>query len=157
MQFGFSVPDEVAFYIAKQLNSNIRELEGALSTLKANAFFTGKAIDLEYTKQILKELFKVNNQIVSVENIQKTTAQYYNVKLSELLGKSRKRSIVRPRQLAMFLAKDLTNKSYPEIGELFGGRDHTTVLHAYRKVTELMSENSDLDEDRQKIVNKLTE
>jgi len=157
LQFGFSVPDEVAFYIAKQLNSNIRELEGALSTLKANAFFTGKAIDLEYTKQILKELFKVNNQIVSVENIQKTTAQYYNVKLSELLGKSRKRSIVRPRQLAMFLAKDLTNKSYPEIGELFGGRDHTTVLHAYRKVTELMSENSDLDEDRQKIVNKLTE
>ncbi|VAW44178.1 Chromosomal replication initiator protein DnaA [hydrothermal vent metagenome] len=157
LQFGFSVPDEVAFYIAKQLNSNIRELEGALSTLKANAFFTGKAIDLEYTKQILKELFKVNNQIVSVENIQKTTAQYYNVKLSELLGKSRKRSIVRPRQLAMFLAKDLTNKSYPEIGELFGGRDHTTVLHAYRKVTELMSENSDLEEDRQKIVNKLTE
>lgn len=157
MQFGFSVPDEVAFYIAKQLNSNIRELEGALSTLKANAFFTGKAIDLEYTKQILKELFKVNNQIVSVENIQKTTAQYYNVKLSELLGKSRKRSIVRPRQLAMFLAKDLTNRSYPEIGELFGGRDHTTVLHAYRKVTELMSENSDLVEDRQKIVNKLTE
>ncbi len=157
LQFGFPVPDEVAFYIAKQLNSNIRELEGALSTLKANAFFTGKSIDLEYTKQTLKELFKVNNQIVSVENIQKTTAQYYNVKLSELLGKSRKRSIVRPRQLAMFLAKDLTNKSYPEIGELFGGRDHTTVLHAYRKVTDLLSENSDLDEDRQKIVNKLTE
>lgn len=157
LQFGFSVPDEVAFYIAKQLNSNIRELEGALSTLKANAFFTGKTIDLDYTKQILKELFKVNHQIVSVENIQKTTAQYYNVKLSELLGKSRKRSIVRPRQLAMFLAKDLTNKSYPEIGELFGGRDHTTVLHAYRKVTELLSENNDLNEDRQKIVNKLTE
>lgn len=157
LQFGFSIPDDVAFYIAKQLNSNIRELEGALSTLKANAFFTGKTIDLNYTKQILKELFKVNHQIVSVENIQKTTAQYYNVKLSELLGKSRKRSIVRPRQLAMFLAKELTDKSYPEIGELFGGRDHTTVLHAYRKLTELLNENSDLDEDRQKIVNKLTE
>jgi len=157
LHLGFSLSDEVAFYIAKQLNSNIRELEGALSTLKANAFFTGKKIDLEYTKQILKELFKVNNQIVSVENIQKTTAQYYNVKLSELLGKSRKRSIVRPRQLAMFLAKDLTNKSYPEIGELFGGRDHTTVLHAYRKVTDLLSENNELDEDKQKIVNKLTE
>ncbi len=157
MQFGFSIPDDVAFYIAKQLNSNIRELEGALSTLKANAFFTGKSIDLEYTKQILKELFKVNHQIVSVENIQKATAQYYNVKLSELLGKSRKRSIVRPRQLAMFLAKELTDKSYPEIGELFGGRDHTTVLHAYRKFKDLLSENSDLDEDRQKIVNKLTE
>ncbi|WP_410174825.1 chromosomal replication initiator protein DnaA [Marinicella marina] len=157
LQFGFSIPDDVAFYIAKQLNSNIRELEGALSTLKANAFFTGKSIDLAYTKQILKELFKVNHQIVSVENIQKTTAQYYNVKLSELLGKSRKRSIVRPRQLAMYLAKELTDKSYPEIGELFGGRDHTTVLHAYRKFTELLTENSDLDEDRQKIVNKLTE
>lgn len=157
IQFGFSLSDEVAFYIAKQLNSNIRELEGALSTLKANAFFTGKTIDLDYTKQILKELFKVNHQIVSVENIQKTTAQYYNVKLSELLGKSRKRTIVRPRQLAMYLAKDLTNKSYPEIGELFGGRDHTTVLHAYRKITDILSENNDLDEDRQKIVNKLTE
>ncbi len=156
-QFGLSLPDEVAFYIAKQLNSNIRELEGALSTLKANAFFTGKSIDLPYTKQILKELFKVNHQIVSVENIQKCTAHYYNVKLSELLGKSRKRSIVRPRQLAMFLAKELTDKSYPEIGELFGGRDHTTVLHAYRKMSELLTENNDLDEDRQKIVNKLTE
>ena len=157
LQMGFSLPDEVAFYIAKQLNSNIRELEGALSTLKANAFFTGKVIDLDYTKQILKELFKVNHQIVSVENIQKTTAQYYNVKLSELLGKSRKRSIVRPRQMAMYLSKELTDKSYPEIGELFGGRDHTTVLHAHRKVTQLLAENSDLDEDRQKIVNKLTE
>ena len=157
IQMGFSLPDDVAFYIAKQLNSNIRELEGALSTLKANAFFTGKVIDLDYTKQILKELFKVNHQIVSVENIQKTTAQYYNVKLSELLGKSRKRSIVRPRQMAMYLSKELTDKSYPEIGELFGGRDHTTVLHAHRKVTQLLAENSDLDEDRQKIVNKLTE
>ena len=155
--FGFVLDDDVAFYIAKQLNSNIRELEGALSTLKANAFFTGKKIDLSYTKQILKELFKVNHQIVSVENIQKTTAQYYNVKLSELLGKSRKRSIVRPRQLAMYLAKDLTDKSYPEIGESFGGRDHTTVLHAYKKMNELLSENNDLNEDKQKIVNKLTE
>ncbi len=157
MHLGFTLEDQVAFYIAKQLNSNIRELEGALSTLKANAFFTGKKIDLEYTKQILKELFKVNHQIVSVENIQKITAQYYNVKLSELLGKSRKRSIVRPRQLAMFLAKDLTDKSYPEIGELFGGRDHTTVLHAYKKISTLLSEQNDLNEDRQKIVNKLTE
>ncbi len=154
---GFTLDDDVAFYIAKQLNSNIRELEGALSTLKANAFFTGKKIDLTYTKQILKELFKVNHQIVSLENIQKTTAQYYNVKLSELLGKSRKRSIVRPRQLAMYLAKDLTDKSYPEIGESFGGRDHTTVLHAYKKMDELLSENNDLNEDKQKIVNKLTE
>lgn len=149
--------DEVAHFIAKQLNSNIRELEGALSTLKANANFTRKKIDLQYTKQILKELFKVNHQIVSVENIQKSTAQYYNVKLSELLGKSRKRSIVRPRQMAMFLSKELTDKSYPEIGELFGGRDHTTVLHAYRKMNDLLNQESELSEDRQKIVNILIE
>lgn len=156
-QFGFGLEDDVAFYIAKQLNSNIRELEGALNTLKANADFTGHKIDLSYTKQILKELFKVNHQIVSVENIQKTTAQYYNVKLSELIGKSRKRSIVRPRQLAMFLAKELTDNSYPEIAESFGGRDHTTVIHACKKVVELLNESSDLTEDKQKIVNKLTE
>ncbi len=149
--------DDVAHFIAKQLNSNIRELEGALSTLKANANFTRKKIDLQYTKQILKELFKVNHQIVSVENIQKSTAQYYNVKLSELLGKSRKRSIVRPRQMAMFLSKELTDKSYPEIGELFGGRDHTTVLHAYRKINDLLKQESELSEDRQKIVNILIE
>ena len=156
-QFGFSLEDDVAFYIAKQLNSNIRELEGALNTLKANADFTGHKIDLAYTKQILKELFKVNHQIVSVENIQKTTAQYYNVKLSELIGKSRKRSIVRPRQLAMFLAKELTDNSYPEIAEAFGGRDHTTVIHACKKMDELLNESHDLNEDKQKIVNKLTE
>ncbi len=156
-QFGFTLEDDVAFYIAKQLNSNIRELEGALNTLKANADFTGHQIDLPYTKQILKELFKVNHQIVSVENIQKTTAQYYNVKLSELIGKSRKRSIVRPRQLAMYLAKELTDNSYPEIAEAFGGRDHTTVIHACKKVIELLNESSDLNEDKQKIVNKLTE
>lgn len=156
-QFGFTLDDDVAFYIAKQLNSNIRELEGALNTLKANADFTGHKIDLTYTKQILKELFKVNHQIVSVENIQKTTAQYYNVKLSELIGKSRKRSIVRPRQLAMYLAKELTDNSYPEIAEAFGGRDHTTVIHACRKVIELLNESNDINEDKQKIVNKLTE
>lgn len=156
-QFGLTLEDDVAFYIAKQLNSNIRELEGALNTLKANADFTGHEIDLIYTKQILKELFKVNHQIVSVENIQKVTAQYYNVKLSELIGKSRKRSIVRPRQLAMFLAKELTDNSYPEIAEAFGGRDHTTVIHAVKKMTELLTESNDLNEDKQKIVNKLTE
>src|SRR5690554_1788624 len=155
--FKIDICDDVAHFIAKQLNSNIRELEGALSTLKANANFTRKKIDLQYTKQILKELFKVNHQIVSVENIQKSTAQYYNVKLSELLGKSRKRSIVRPRQMAMFLSKELTDKSYPEIGELFGGRDHTTVLHAYRKINDLLKQESELSEDRQKIVNKLVE
>lgn len=154
---GLNIPDEVAFYIAKQINSNIRELEGALNTLYANAKFTKQMIDLDFTKKTLKNLFMVHHRIVSIENIQKVTAQYYNIKLSELLGKSRKRSIVRPRQMAMFLSKDMTDKSYPEIGELFGGRDHTTVLHAYRKMEQILIDSPDVNEDKQKIVNKLTE
>ncbi|WP_154222985.1 chromosomal replication initiator protein DnaA [Marinicella rhabdoformis] len=154
---GLNIPDEVAFYIAKQINSNIRELEGALNTLYANAKFTKQMIDLDFTKKTLKNLFMVHHRIVSIENIQKITAQYYNIKLSELLGKSRKRSIVRPRQMAMFLSKDMTDKSYPEIGELFGGRDHTTVLHAYRKMEQILIDSPDVNEDKQKIVNKLTE
>ncbi len=154
---GLNIPDEVAFYIAKQINSNIRELEGALNTLYANAKFTKQMIDLPFTKQTLKNLFMVHHRIVSIENIQKITAQYYNIKLSELLGKSRKRSIVRPRQMAMYLSKDMTDKSYPEIGELFGGRDHTTVLHAYRKMEQILIDSPDINEDKQKIVNKLTE
>ncbi|MCF6299590.1 MAG: chromosomal replication initiator protein DnaA [Proteobacteria bacterium] len=156
-QLGFSLQDKVAFYIAKQINSNIRELEGALNTLWANANFTGINIDLDYTKQTLKELFIVHHRNVSVDNIQKTTANYYNIKLSELLGKSRKRSIVRPRQLAMYISKEMTDKSYPEIGELFGGRDHTTVLHAFRKIEGFLHSDPNINEDKQKIVNKLTE
>lgn len=154
---GLDIPNEVAFYIAKQINSNIRELEGALNTLYANAKFTKQKIDLPFTKATLKNMFMVHHRIVSIENIQKTTAQYYNIKWTELLGKSRKRSIVRPRQMAMYLAKEMTDKSYPEIGELFGGRDHTTVLHAYRKMEQILVESPDANEDKQKIVNKLTE
>lgn len=151
------VDNDVIKYIAKQINSNVRELEGALNTLYANAQFTGVKIDLNYTKNALKQLFNVHHRVISIENIQKTTAEYYNIKLSELLGKSRKRSIVRPRQMAMYLAKEMTDKSYPEVGEFFGGRDHTTVLHAYRKIEELLKQSPPTNEDKQKIVNKLTE
>lgn len=156
-QSGLDIPNEVAFYIAKQINSNIRELEGALNTLYANAKFTKQSIDLAFTKATLKNMFMVHHRIVSIENIQKLTAQYYNIKWADLLGKSRKRSIVRPRQMAMYLAKEMTDKSYPEIGEHFGGRDHTTVLHAYRKMAQILVESPDANEDKQKIVNKLTE
>ncbi len=156
-RLGFAIQDKVAYFLAKQIKSNVRELEGALNTLWANANFTGSKIDLEFTKNTLKELFNVHHRHIGVEQIQKIVSTYYNIRLSDLTGKSRKRSIVRPRQLAMFLTKELTDKSYPEIGELFGGRDHTTVLHAFRKIESEMLANPDLKEDKQKIVNKLTE
>lgn len=156
-QISLKINNDVINYIAKQIHSNVRELEGALNTLYANAQFTGVKIDLDYTKNALKQLFNVHHRVISVENIQKTVTEYYNIKLSELLGKSRKRSIVRPRQMAMYLSKEITDKSYPEIGELFGGKDHTTVLHAYRKIEELLIESPMIKEDKQKLVNKLTE
>lgn len=156
-QQGIQISDKVAFYIAKKLRSNIRELEGALNTLWANARFTGATIDIEFTKQTLRELFTIHHRQVTIENIQKATANYYNIRLSDLLSKKRTRSIARPRQLAMFLAKELTDKSLPEIGEAFGGRDHTTVLHACRKMEQLFGEEPDYAEDKQKLINLLTE
>ncbi|WP_395373565.1 chromosomal replication initiator protein DnaA [Marinicella sp. W31] len=156
-QLGFELQDPVAYYIAKQINSNVRELEGALNTLWANANFTGINIDLNFTKNALKELFNVHHRHITIDSIQKLTAQYYNIRLADILGKNRKRSIVRPRQMAMYLSKELTDKSYPEIGEAFGGRDHTTVLHAFRKIQEMLPGDSELMEAKQKIVNKLSE
>ena len=156
-QQGINISDQVAFYIAKKLRSNIRELEGALNTLWANARFTGATIDIEFTKQTLRELFTIHHRQVTIENIQKATANYYGIRLSDLLSKKRTRSIARPRQLAMYLAKELTDKSLPEIGEAFGGRDHTTVLHACRKMQQLFNEEPDYAEDRQKLINLLTE
>ena len=147
----------MAYYIAKQISSNVRELEGALNTLWANANFTGINIDLSFTKNALKELFNVHHRHITIDSIQKLTAQYYNIRLADILGKNRKRSIVRPRQMAMYLSKELTDKSYPEIGEAFGGRDHTTVLHAFRKIQDMLPGDSELMEAKQKIVNKLSE
>lgn len=141
------IPQEVAFFIAKRIRSNVRELEGALKRVIASAHFTGQAITLDFASQALKDLLAVQAKSVSLDNIQRTTAKYYNIKLADLLSKNRSRSFARPRQLAMLLAKELTSKSLPEIGDAFGGRDHTTVLHACRKMKSLIKENENIKED----------
>ncbi len=138
---------EVAFFIAERIRSNVRELEGALRRVIANARFTGSRISIEQVKRALRDLFAIQDRQISIDNIQKTTAEYYNIKISDLLSKRRSRTIARPRQVAMAMAKELTNHSLPEIGDAFGGRDHTTVLHACRKIAELRATNSDISED----------
>ena len=138
---------EVAFFIAERVRSNVRELEGALRRVIANARFTGSRITIDQVKRALRDLFAIQDRQISIDNIQKTTAEYYNIKVSDLLSKRRSRTIARPRQLAMAIAKELTNHSLPEIGDAFGGRDHTTVLHACRKVAELRASSADISED----------
>ena len=150
------LPDEAAFFVAQRVRSNVRELEGALKRLIANAHFTGKPITLEFVKESLKDLLALQDKQVSVDNIQKTVAEYFKIKLSDILSKRRSRSVARPRQIAMALAKELTNHSLPEIGEAFGGRDHTTVLHACRKVKELRESSSDVREDYTNLLRSLT-
>ena len=150
------LPEEVAFFIAKRLRSNVRELEGALNRVIANANFTGKAINIDFVKDALKDLLALQEKLVTIENIQKTVAEYYKIKVSDLLSKRRSRSVARPRQVAMALAKELTNKSLPEIGDGFGGRDHTTVLHACRKIAELREESNDIKEDYSNLVRTLS-
>ena len=138
------LPDEVALYIAENVRSNIRELEGALRRVIANAEFTGKEITINFAKDALRDLVATHNRTLTIEKIQKTVAEYYNIRHSEMLSKRRNRSIVRPRQMAMALIKELTNHSLPEIGESFSGRDHTTVLHACRKIEELQKNDDTL-------------
>ena len=150
------LPNECAIYIAQRIRSNIRELEGALKRVVANAKFTNQDIDIPLVKDALKDLFVISAKMVSIDNIQKTVAEYYNIKLSDLLSKRRSRSITRPRQLAMSLTKRLTNHSLPEIGEAFNGRDHTTVIHACNKIKELRVENSSLEEDYKNLIRSLT-
>lgn len=142
-----TLPQEVAFFIAKRVRSNVRDLEGALHRLKASAQITGTPITVDFAKQALHDMLAVYDRLVTLENIQKTVAEYYKMRLGDLLGKKRTRSIARPRQLAMALAKELTNHSLPEIGQGFGGRDHTTVLHACRKIKELRDTDSRIEED----------
>jgi len=142
-----TLPHEVAFFIAKRIRSNVRELEGALKRVIANAQFTGKEITVEFVKDALRDLLAAQDKQVRIENIQKTVSEYYKIKVSDLLSKRRNRSIARPRQIAMALAKELTNRSLPEIGEAFGGKDHTTVLHACRKIKSLKEELPDINED----------
>ncbi|NYE64062.1 chromosomal replication initiator protein [Duganella sp. 1224] len=133
-QEGVTFSDDVAFFVAKHLRSNVRELEGALRKILAYSRFHGKDITIDIVKEALKDLLSVQNRQISVENIQKTVADFFNIKVADMYSKRRPANIARPRQIAMYLAKELTQKSLPEIGELFGGRDHTTVLHAVRKI-----------------------
>ena len=141
----------VAFFIGERIRSNVRELEGALRRVIANARFTGSKISIEQVKRALRDLLAIQDRQVGMDNIQRTVAEYYNIKISDILSKRRNRTIARPRQMAMSLAKELTNHSLPEIGEAFGGRDHTTVLHACRKIAELRESNTDIAEDHKNL------
>lgn len=144
---GVELSPEVAFFIGKRIRSNVRELEGALRRVIANAHFTGRSITLEFAKEALRDLIALQDRMINVENIQKTVADYYKIRVADLLSNKRTRTVTRPRQIAMALAKELTSHSLPEIGQFFGGRDHTTVLHACRKVTELKESDNKFLED----------
>jgi chromosomal replication initiator protein len=144
---GLPLTEDVAFFVAKHLRSNVRELEGALRKILAYVRFHGKEITIEVAREALKDLLSVQNRQISVENIQKTVADFYNIKIADMYSKKRPANIARPRQIAMYIAKELTQKSLPEIGELFGGRDHTTVLHAVRKITEERSRDNQLNHE----------
>ncbi|MEZ8027762.1 chromosomal replication initiator protein DnaA [Enterovibrio norvegicus] len=150
------LPDEVAFFIAKRLRSNVRELEGALNRVIANANFTGRAITIDFVREALRDLLALQEKLVTIDNIQKTVAEYYKIKMADLLSKRRSRSVARPRQVAMALSKELTNHSLPEIGDAFGGRDHTTVLHACRKIEQLREESHDIKEDYSNLIRTLS-
>ena len=150
------LPDDVSFFIAKRFRSNVRELEGALNRVIANANLTGKPITLEFTKNALRDLLIIQDKQVTIENIQKMTAEYYKIRVADILSKRRNRSVARPRQVAMAISKELTNHSLPEIGDAFGGRDHTTVLHACRKIKELRETEQRIEEDYINITNILT-
>ena len=150
------LPAPVAFFIAKRIRSNVRELEGALHRVIANSRFTGRPIDLDFTKEALRDLLALQDRLVSIENIQKTVAEYFKLRVSDLLSKRRSRSIARPRQIAMALAKELTNHSLPEIGDAFGGRDHTTVLHGCRRVAFLRDTEKRIDDDYLNLLRTLT-
>lgn len=155
-QTHINLPDEVAFFIAQRIRSNVRELEGALRRVYANSQFTGKPITLAFTKEALSDLLTIQDKMVTIENIQKTVADYYKIPVSDLLSTSRLRPLSRPRQIAMALAKELTTLSLPDIGEAFGGRDHTTVLHACRKVRELQRGVPQIRDDYTNLLTTLT-
>lgn len=153
---GVSLPEEVAFFIAKRIRSNVRELEGALRRVIANHRFTGREIDVDFAKEALRDLLALQDRLVSIENIQKTVAEYFKIRVGDLLSKKRTRSIARPRQIGMALAKELTNHSLPEIGDAFGGRDHTTVLHGCRRIKSLRETDKRVDDDYLNLLRTLT-
>jgi len=150
------LPHDAAFFIAQRIRSNVRELEGSLKRVIAHAHFTGSEISIELVRESLKDLLALQDKLVSIDNIQRTVAEYYKIKISDLLSKRRSRSVARPRQVAMALSKELTNHSLPEIGDAFGGRDHTTVLHACRKIAELREQDADIREDYKNLLRTLT-
>jgi chromosomal replication initiator protein len=154
--FSVDLPNEVAFFIGKRVRSNIRELEGALRRIVANAQFTGRPIDVDFAKEALRDMIAAQDKLVTIENIQKTVSEYYKIRSSEMLSSKRSRMIARPRQVAMALAKELTNHSLPEIGDAFGGRDHTTVLYATRKVAELRETDQRVSEDYNNLLRTLS-
>jgi chromosomal replication initiator protein len=154
---GTHIPDEVAHLIAKKMRSNVRDLEGAINTLAARANFTGRTINAEFAQETLRDLLRAQQQAIGIPNIQKVVADYYGLQIKEMLGAKRTRSLARPRQMAMALAKDLTEHSLPEIGDAFGGRDHTTVLHACRTIRTLMETDGKLKEDWDKLNRRLSE
>jgi chromosomal replication initiator protein len=153
---GIVLPQEVAFFIAQRIRSNVRELEGALRRLAANSRFTGQPITLDFTREALRDLIAIHDKLLTIDNIQRAVAEYYKIRVADLLSKRRSRSITRPRQLAMALTRELTNHSLPEIGEEFGGRDHTTVLHACIKMQELRDTDARIAEDYQNLLRNLS-
>lgn len=155
-QTKIDLPPDAAFFLAQRIRSNVRELEGALKRVIASAHFTARSIDIPLIKDSLKDLLALQDKQVSLDNIQRTVAEYYKIKLADLMSKRRSRSVARPRQVAMALAKELTNHSLPEIGDSFGGRDHTTVLHACRKIKEMREIDADIREDYQNLLRSLT-
>ncbi len=155
-EYGVVLPDEVAFFIAKRLRGNVRDLEGALKRVGAYAQFTQQTLTVDLVKEALKDLLALQQKMVTLENIQKTVADYYKIRVADILSKRRSRNVARPRQMAMAIAKELTNHSLPEIGDAFGGRDHTTVLHAVRKVKELRETDHHLDEDFNSLIRIIT-
>ena len=155
-QMSLELPEDCAFFIAQQVKSNVRELEGALKRVAANAKFAKSEINIELIKESLRDVLAIQAKMVTISNIQRVVADYYNIKMSDLLSKRRNRSIARPRQIAMALSKELTNHSLPEIGEAFGGRDHTTVIHACEKTIELKNDNLEIDEDYKKLRRSLS-
>jgi len=150
------LPHDAAFFIAQRIRSNVRELEGALKRVIAHAHFMGRDITIELIRESLKDLLALQDKLVSIDNIQRTAADYYQIKIADMLSKRRSRSVARPRQVAMALSKELTNHSLPEIGDAFGGRDHTTVLHACRKIAELRESDADIREDYKNLLRTLT-
>ncbi len=150
------LPHDAAFFIAQRLRSNVRELEGSLKRVIAHSHFTGSPISIELVREALKDLLALQDKLVSIDNIQRVVAEYYKIKIADLLSKRRSRSVARPRQVAMALSKELTNHSLPEIGDAFGGRDHTTVLHACRKISELRETDADIREDYKNLQRTLT-